>query len=851
MQNALLNMDLEEPYDEALKELGFELGKMYETEQDAALGNGGLGRLASCFLDSMATLDLPAWGYGLRYQYGIFKQKIRGGHQVEMPDYWLTLGSPWEVQRTDVVYPVRFFGSVSEYEDEKGNKRRRWEGGDVCMAMAYDNPIPAFDSYNTINLRLWKAAPAKEFDLGEFSEGDYMKAVSERQRAENITNVLYPADHTMQGKELRLRQQYFFVCATLQDIVRRFKKREGWDWSEFSSKNAIQLNDTHPALAVPELMRVLVDEEGLDWATAWSISRGTFSYTNHTVLPEALEKWPVSVLGNMLPRHLEIIYYINHLFLERVKEVFPGDTAKLRSMSIIEEDHGKQVRMANLAIVSSHAVNGVAALHTHLLRTQVFPDFEAMFPDLIQNKTNGVTPRRWMNQCNPGLSALISSTLGSSTWLKELDELQGLRAHADDIDLIRPWMQIKQENKERLAAFVKKEVKVEVPTKGFMYTVFAKRIHEYKRQLMSALHCIHRYYAIKGMTPEERKANVVPRVEFFAGKAAPAYVMAKRIILLINRVAEKVNNDPDVRDYLRVVFIPNYNVTWAERLVPAAEMHQHVSCAGMEASGTSCMKFCMNGGLLIGTNDGANVEIAEEVGVENLFLFGALSHDVDELREHGRKAARKIADVMEEAKHAEEEAGKGGKASAGSGAAAGGAAAGGAGAGDGKALELSDGGEELKAVLEKVRAGEFGPGHDVDPILHVLQPENDYYLVRHDFQGYLDAQRRADELYRDQEAWTRQSILITAGMGTFSTDRTIGQYAKEIWGIEPCRRPEPEPIGRSRARSFPGTDPSLVSGTVATGGGAAAAEGEGDDGLGDGAEDAVAATGRADAGLQF
>ena len=622
----------------------------------------------------------------------------------------------------------------------------------------------------------------------------------------------------MQGKELRLRQQYFFVCATLQDIIRRFKKRPGWDWSQFASKNAIQLNDTHPALAVPELMRVLVDEEGLGWEEAWSISRGTFSYTNHTVLPEALEKWPVEVLGRMLPRHLEIIYYINHLFLQRVKMVFPGDDSKLRSMSIIEEDHGKRVRMANLAIVSSHAVNGVAALHTHLLRTQVFPDFEAMFPDLIQNKTNGVTPRRWMNQCNPGLAALISSTLGSSSWLKELDELVGLRAHVDDIDVIRGWMQIKAENKRRLADFVRKEVKVDLPVEGFMYTVFAKRIHEYKRQLMSALYCIHRYLSIKAMKPADR-AKVVKRVTFFAGKAAPAYVMAKRIIILINHVAQTVNNDPDVKDHFRVCFIPNYNVTWAERLVPAAELHQHVSCAGMEASGTSCMKFCMNGGLLIGTNDGANVEIAEEVGEENLFLFGAMTEDIESLRQQGRDSA---ARALEEAKKVRE----GGIASTGGDEAASGAAGGSASEG----TKIQDGGKEFAAVIDHLRAGEFGSSEHIEPLLHVLRPENDYYLVRHDFQSYLDAQRRADALYKDQEAWTRQSMLVTAGMGKFSTDRTIAEYAKDIWGIEPCRRPEPEAIGRSRARSFPGMDPALVSATVDDE--AVAAGGGGDAGLG-------------------
>ena len=594
MQNALLNMDLETNYRTALTEMGYDLEKLYEQEPDAALGNGGLGRLAACFLDSMATLDLPAWGYGIRYTYGIFKQLIRNGAQVEAPDYWLTFGNPWEIERVDIVYPVRFYGSVVK---EAGGVSR-WTGGETVMAIAYDNPIPGYDTYNTISLRLFRAAPSREFDLDSFNTGDYMKAVEARQRAETITSVLYPSDSTHVGKELRLKQQYFFVAATIQDVIRRFKMLPGWTWAEFANKNAIQLNDTHPSIAIPELLRVLLDEEGLTWEPAWRIVVATFGYTNHTILPEALEKWTVDLMGHLLPRHLELIYEINWRFMEGVKSALGDDGDRLSRLSIIEEGGAKSVRMAHLAIVGSHSTNGVAAIHSELVKSVVFPDFYALWPERFQNKTNGVTPRRWMAQCNPTMSKVITSWLDSDGWLTNLNMLEGLRPVADVPKLQDEWREVKVANKERLAKHIKAACGVTVSTSA-LFDVQVKRIHEYKRQQMNALYCIYRYKWIKSLTPAQ-KAAVVPRVTIFGGKSAPGYDMAKRIIRLIHRIGAVVNADPAVGDLFKVVFIPNYNVSLCEIIVPASDISQHISTAGMEASGTSNMKFAMNGGLIIG-----------------------------------------------------------------------------------------------------------------------------------------------------------------------------------------------------------------------------------------------------------
>ena len=769
MQNALLNMDLEDKYRKAMMELGFRMETLYEEECDAALGNGGLGRLAACFLDSMATLDLPAWGYGIRYNYGIFKQKIEAGFQVEVPDYWLTAGNPWEIERIDVSYPVRFYGHVVTKVVD-GKEVKSWEGGETVMAMAYDNPIPGFDTYNTINLRLWKAVPDREFDLKSFNEGDYLKAVEARQRAESISSVLYPSDSTYNGKELRLKQQYFFVSATLRDVIRRFKKRGDRDWSDFPKKNAIQLNDTHPSIGIPELMRILMDEEGLEWDEAWRITEATFAYTNHTILPEALEKWTTELMGRLLPRHLEIIYLINLSLMTAVEAAYPGDDARKREMSLIHEDGEKSVRMANLAIVGSHVINGVAAIHSELVKSDVFPCFHDMYPHKFQNKTNGITPRRWLNQANPGLAAVVTRWLDTDAWLKDLPLLCGLRPVADHEQLHAEWSKVKTLNKRRLAELVQTTMGITIRTDA-LYDIQVKRIHEYKRQLMNALYCIHRYQWIKSLSPEER-AKVQPRVTLFGGKAAPGYIQAKRIIKLINNIADKVNNDPDVGDLFKVLFFPNYNVSNAEIIIPASDLSQHISTAGMEASGTSNMKFALNGGLIIGTMDGANIEIAAEIDHECMFIFGAEAHEVAGLR-----AAQPAVDCP-----------------------------------------------EWSAVLAALADGQFGTMDVVGPLLDVLRPENDFYLLRVDFPSYLDAQRRVDATYADQKLWVTKSIKSTAGMGKFSTDRTIHQYATEIWGLEPTRRPHPTEEGMGRARSFPNFDPNTLAGA---GAGGAAAPGAG------------------------
>jgi len=663
----------------------------------------------------------------------------------------------------DVVYPVRYYGHVRSETGPDGRERRVWEGGEVVMAVAYDNPIPGFDTFNTINLRLFRAMPSREFDLASFNTGDYMRAVEQRQRAETITSVLYPSDATYSGKELRLKQQYFFVAATLRDVIRRFKRMPGWEWRRFAEKNALQLNDTHPTIAIPELMRVLVDEEGISWDEAWGITRATFGYTNHTVLPEALEKWSVDLLGSLLPRHLEIIYTINWHHLEAVRARFGGDDGVMGRLSLVEEGGMKMIRMANLGIVGSHAVNGVAELHSDLLKSDVFPEFFRMFPERFCNKTNGVTPRRWINQCNPGLSAIITKWLDSEDWLKHLDMLGSLRSVADTPELQREWAAVKQANKARLARVIERDCGVRVRPDA-LFDVQVKRIHEYKRQQMNALYCIHRYTWIKSLTLEQRAA-VVPRVTIFGGKAAPAYEMAKRFIRLIHRIGAVVNNDPEIGDLFKVVFLPNYNVSLAEIIIPANDLSQHISTAGMEASGTSNMKFAMNGGLIIGTMDGANVEIAQEIDADNMFIFGALAPEVAALRADRRsKPARPYA-------------------------------------------------PELQSVLDLLASGKFGPMDDVGAILNTLRWENDWYLVGHDFPLYCKAQEEVDRVYRDRAEWTRRTILSVAGMGKFSTDRTITEYAREIWNISACSRPRPVTDAMGRARSFPalmGMDGSSV-----------------------------------------
>ena len=731
--NVVSNLGLKTQYEEALAQLGYDLETIIEQENDAALGNGGLGRLAACFLDSMASLNLPAWGYGIRYQYGMFKQFITDGFQHESPDYWLTFGNPWEVERVSVRYPVGFYGHVQVYDDD-GRQRFRWVPAEQIEAVAYDNPIPGFGTENTTNLRLWGAKPAEDFDLQSFNTGDYVAAILNKQRAETISAVLYPDDRTYQGKELRLKQQHFFVSASIQDMIRRYKEHHE-NFDEFPHKVAIQLNDTHPTIGVAELMRVLMDDEGLGWTSAWAITTRVFSFTNHTVLPEALEKWPVELVEQLLPRHMQIIYDINWRFLQEVRSHFGDDWDRISSMSIIEEYEGyKAVRMASLALVASHTVNGVAAIHSELIKETIFKDFYELWPHKFQNKTNGVTQRRWLAFCNPTLADTITEALGTSMWTTHLDLLSGLREHVNDKAFRKKWWASKQANKARLAALLEERCGV-TPPEGALFDVQVKRIHEYKRQLLNILSLIDRYHRIKGMSPEERK-DVVPRMAMLGGKAAPGYDAAKRIIKLVNAVGEVVNNDPDVSPYLKVAFMTDYNVSLAEVIVPGSELSQHISTAGTEASGTSNMKFVMNGGVIIGTMDGANVEIAEEIGVENMFIFGASKDEVMRVRD---------------------------------------------------GTQYRRGSERFEAAMHSVRSGDFGWAEYFGPMLDTL--DSDFYLLQHDFDDYLRAQDEVDAAYLDKERWITMSIMSTAGSGKFSSDRTIQEYADDIWDVKPCPRP--------------------------------------------------------------
>nr|AOE43327.1 glycogen phosphorylase 1/b [Coremiostelium polycephalum] len=732
LQNAIYNMNLKDEYHNALLEFGFELEDLYEEEKDAALGNGGLGRLAACFMDSLATLKYPAWGYGLRYNYGMFEQGIYDGYQTEVPDYWLVAGNPWEIERLDVQYTVRFYGHVTERKTADG-VRCEWEGGELVQAIAYDTPVPGYHTTNTNNIRLWSSKPHKEFDLDAFNGGNYLSAVEAKQRSENITSVLYPNDNTYSGKELRLKQQYFFVAATLCDVIRRFKKTHT-DWKTFSSKVAIQLNDTHPTIGIVELFRKLLDEEGLQWDEAWEIVTKTFGYTNHTILPEALEMWPVSLIEDLLPRHMQLIYGINHRFLITVTQKWPGDIPRMRGLSIIQEGEEKKVRMAHLAIVGSHCVNGVAAMHSDLVKHKVFPDFFALWPEKFQNKTNGVTPRRWIEQANPGLSQILTKWLGTDQWTTHLEIVKDLKQHMNNPELIEEWRSVKQYNKERLADFIHKNCGIVVNTKA-LFDVHIKRIHEYKRQLLNILGVIYRYLTIKKMSPKDRK-NVVPRVVIFAGKAAPGYVMAKRHIKLINSVAEVINRDKEVEEYLKVVFVANYNVSIAQVIIPASDINQQISTAGTEASGTSNMKFTMNGSLVIGTLDGANVEIADEVGQENLFIFGLRTHEIEQAREKMRQKEVVIDPRLQE-------------------------------------------------VFLNIELGTFGPPDIFRPILDSLI-YNDFYLTIQDFPLYIEAQNEIDALWKNQDEWTKKSIINTASTYFFSSDRAMKEYAEQIWDIKPC-----------------------------------------------------------------
>jgi starch phosphorylase len=734
LDNAMLNVRMKDVARDGLLELGFRIEDVVNQENDAALGNGGLGRLAACFLDSMATLNYPAWGYGLRYRYGIFNQEIVDGYQVEIPDYWLDF-NPWEFPRHDITIDIQFFGHVVKYEDDDGKMKSSWQGGEMVRAVAYDVPIPGYGTTTTNNLRLWSSKAASgEFDFQKFNAGEYESAVADQQSAETISAVLYPNDNLERGKELRLKQQYFWCAASLYDIVRRFKKTKR-AWSEFPDQVAIQLNDTHPTLAIVELQRILVDNEGLEWDEAWNIVTHTFSYTNHTVLPEALEKWSVPLIQNLLPRHLQLIYDINLFFLQSVERRFPKDRDLLGRVSIIEESKPQMVRMAYLAIIGSHKVNGVAELHSDLIKTTIFKDFVEIYgPDKFTNVTNGITPRRWLHQANPRLSALIASKLGGYEFLTDFTLLEKLRNFVDDKAFRAEWAEIKIENKLRLARHIKGTTGYTVNHKA-LFDVQVKRIHEYKRQQLNIFGVIHRYLTIKSMSAAEKK-KLVPRVSIFGGKAAPGYWMAKTIIHLINGVASVVNNDTEVGDLLKVIFIEDYNVSKAELICPASDISEHISTAGTEASGTSNMKFVLNGGLIIGTCDGANIEITREIGVNNIFLFGTLSEHVEDLRHKHRYG--------------------------------------------GYTLD-----ENLAAVFDEIRKGTFGPADHFAPLVSSIADHGDYYLVSDDFQAYVTTQQLVDEAFQNQDEWIAKAITSVAHMGFFSTDRVINEYADEIWNVEP------------------------------------------------------------------
>ena len=730
LDNGLTNLGLRAEAEQAVDELGYQLEDLVEQEFDAGLGNGGLGRLAACFLDSMATMALPAYGYGLRYEYGIFFQRIFDGFQVETPDNWLRYGNPWEIGRPEYLYPVKFYGRVEQRAGEGGRLEHVWVDAREVMAMAYDVPVPGYGNDTVNTLRLWAAKASREFDLEPFNYGAYEKAVEDKSRSETITRVLYPNDNFFVGRELRLKQQYFFVSATLQDAIRRHRKKHA-SLVNFADKQVVQLNDTHPSIAIAELMRILVDSERFAWEDAWQIVVATFAYTNHTVLPEALEKWRVWLLENVLPRHMEIIYEINRRFLDEVRVRFPGDDARVRRMSIIEEGEEKRVRMAQLAIVGSHAVNGVAELHTRILKEELFRDFYELWPHKFSNKTNGITPRRWLAGCNRSLAGLISEHIGSG-WTRDLDQLRQLEPLVEDAAFRARWRAVKRDNKERLAQYIATANEVEVDIDS-LFSCQIKRIHEYKRQLLNAFYAIVLYNRLKD------GLDVQPRTLIFSGKAAPGYYLAKLIIKLINSISATVNHDEDIGGRLKVVFLANYGVSLAERIIPAADLSEQLSTAGMEASGTGNMKFALNGALTIGTLDGANIEIMEEVGRENIFIFGLETHEVQELKATGY---------------------------------------------DPGAYYRND--DELRRVVDMVASGFFCPARPdlFQPIVDSLVQGGDPYLVLADFAAYRACQEEVSAAYQDSESWTRRSILNCARTGKFSSDRTIAEYARDIWRVD-------------------------------------------------------------------
>lgn len=733
LSNAMLNLGITGAVAEAMYDLGLEIEELIESEPDAGLGNGGLGRLAACFIDSCATLQLPVTGYGLRYEYGMFSQVIVNGEQVERPDHWLKNGNVWEIERPEYTHRIKFGGRVEQSVNERGVKRRSWVDTTDILAVPYDTPIPGYQNGTVNTLRLWKATATEEFNLEEFNAGDYAESVAAKNTAENISMVLYPNDANENGKSLRLQQQYLLASASLQDIVANWVGRHGNDFTHFAEKNCFQLNDTHPSVAVAELMRILMDTHGLKWAKAWEITRQTMAYTNHTLLPEALEKWSVSLFERLLPRLMEIIYEINAHFLAEVALHWPGDNERLARMSLIEEGSEKKVRMAYLAIVGSFSVNGVAELHSKLLQEGLFKDFYDLWPDKCNNKTNGVTPRRWLAACNPELAKFITEMIGDK-WITDLSELKKLENFVNDKKFCKKWYELQQNAKQRLIDYKKTEFDIDLNVNA-LFDVQVKRFHEYKRQLLNVLHVIHLYDRIKRGDTE----NWTDRCVLIGGKAAPGYYMAKRIIKLINNISDVINNDPDVGEKLKLVFMPNYRVSAMEKICPGADLSEQISTAGKEASGTGNMKFMMNGALTIGTLDGANIEIREEVGDDNFFLFGLTEDEVEDLRHHYDP------------------------------------------------VNMINQDEDLQRVMNLLECGHFNqfePGI-FDDVINSIKSSGDPWMTIADFRSFVNAQKRVEAAYQDKDLWTRMSIINTANSGKFSTDRTIKNYSDEIWNLEP------------------------------------------------------------------
>ena len=732
--NNLINLGIQQQVREAIQDLGLNFDELVGQEAEPGLGNGGLGRLAACYLDSLATLEIPAMGYGIRYEFGIFSQQIADGWQVEQTDKWLSKGNPWEIVRPEWAAEVKLGGHTEHSVDATGRRTVNWMAARTVVGIPYDTPILGYRNNTANTLRLWRAEAPESFDLGLFNRGDYYGAVQKKMVSENISKILYPNDEQIQGKELRLEQQFFFVSCSLQDML-RILRVQNIPLEQFHEKFALQLNDTHPAIAIAELMRLLVDENGMSWSSAWSMTKQSFGYTNHTLLPEALEHWPVSLLSRILPRHMEIIFDINKHFLDEVRLRFPGDAGLLARLSIIDEHGERYVRMANLASVGSHTINGVAELHSELLKQDVLTDMHALWPHKFTNVTNGVTPRRWIVLANPRLTRFLCHNIGDG-WIKDLRQLKGIESHCDDAGFRSEWRFIKRSVKEEFARHVRRVTGVTIDPLS-LFDVQVKRIHEYKRQHLNVLHIVALYNRIKS----DFDADILPRTFIFAGKAAPGYHFAKLMIKLITSVGELVNNDPQVRDRLKVIFLPNYNVTNGQRVYPAADLSEQISTAGKEASGTGNMKFSMNGALTIGTLDGANVEIREEVGAENFFLFGLTAEEVQATWKNGYHA-----------------------------------------------YDLYQNNSELKAVIDLIGSGHFSRGDSdlfrplVDSLLH-----GDPYRLLADFQSYVDCQAGVSEAYRDREKWTRMSILNVARMGKFSSDRSIEKYCREIWKVKPVK----------------------------------------------------------------